>query len=348
MKRKLPLLAISLFFLALPCVLNAGSPPRQQEADLSDADRKVEAGRLLLKWGGYVEKVLGQDRRVWAASFWPALAQAHPNNLRQAARATTYEGMRNAVLGRRPNDEQIIDHLARTGSAKSAKAFAALAQDLVYTPITPCRIADTRVTGTPIAAGGIRDLNAANPGGNFTSQGGSASDCGIPLDPGALALSVTALGNTNTGYLRVYINNGSNLQGSPVPLSSVNTTATNDIIAPACASISCAQELRVYSTANTHYAVFAIGYFAPRQRTQAQCFDSDSPEELVMVGESLSVRSSCPAGYTLVGGGCSGGDNLNLHTSKILGNEYLCGWFNAASTFQKGYAQARCCDLPGR
>lgn len=348
MKRKLPLLAISLFFLALSCVLNAGSPPQQPEAGLSDANRKVEAGRLLLKWGGYVEKVLGQDRRAWAASFWPALAQAHPSDLRQAARATTYEGMRNAVLGRRPNDEQIIDHLARTGSAKSAKAFASLAQDLVFTPIPPCRIADTRVSGTPIAAGGFRDVDAANPGGNFTTQGGSATNCSIPLDPGALALSVTALSNTNTGFMRVYTNNGSNSQGSTVPLSSVNTTVSNDIISPACASSICAHELRVYSTANTHYAISVVGYFRPRQRTQPQCLDSQSAEELVMVGESLALRAACPTGYTLVGGGCSGGDNLNLHTSKILGDEYLCGWFNAASTFQKGYAQARCCDLPGQ
>src|SRR5687768_17220586 len=88
-----------------------------QAKRLTEADRKVTAGRILLKWAGYVEKINGQNRRAWAASLWPSLARADLDNLQKASRAVTYEGMRNALLGQKPDDDQIIDTLAR-GSTK--------------------------------------------------------------------------------------------------------------------------------------------------------------------------------------------------------------------------------------
>ena len=48
--------------------------------------------------------------------------------------------------------------------------------DLVYTPLTPCRIIDTRVAGGAIAAGATRDFLVT--GTSFASQGGSATGCG--------------------------------------------------------------------------------------------------------------------------------------------------------------------------
>ncbi|RZA11843.1 MAG: hypothetical protein EOP02_31445, partial [Proteobacteria bacterium] len=303
-----------------------------QSKRLVEADRKVEAGRILLKWGGYVEKVQGQSRKEWAAAMWPSLASADLDNLQKASQAVTYEGMRNALLGQRPYDEQVIDRMARAGTKSGAatKALGSLAADLVFTPITPCRIVDTRVTSDRLGAGATRNLDASNVGGNFTAQGGSNTNCGIPANPAALALSVTGLGNTTTGYLRVFPFNGTSAEGSPVPLNTINTTTTNDMIVPV--SQGATQELKVFSTANTHYAAFVTGYFmapfATALSTQLQLRTDD-----VASGVTLDFSIGCPVGYALTGGGCYS-DDLYLIGNTDFGSLHYCKFRNLSGATQ--------------
>lgn len=357
MKKSLFLLA---GLMALPLVAIAAGPQASNQAQvqakrLTEADRKVTAGRILLKWGAYVEKVNGQNRRAWAAALWPSLANADLDNLQKASRAVTYEGMRNALLGQRPNDDQIIDRLARSNTKVGVKgnpvtkALGSLASDLVFTPITPCRIVDTRVPNDRIGAGATRDLDASNPGGNFTAQGGSNTNCGIPANPAALALSVTGLGNLGTGYLRVFPYDGTSAQGSPVPLTAVNTTATNDIIVPTCQG--CTQELKVFSTANTHYAAFVTGYFMAPEATALQCVDVDDNSQSVggnAVGQQIS-GNTCPAGYKLTSAQCWGSNpNVVAIGSAISGGNYYCRYTNLTAGVLAVHTYQNCCRVPGR
>ena len=55
------------------------------------------------------------------------------------------------------------------------------ADNLVYTPVPPCRIIDTRLAGGPIAPGTTRNFFAVGVG--FAGQGGVAGSCGIPFGP---------------------------------------------------------------------------------------------------------------------------------------------------------------------
>jgi hypothetical protein len=71
--------------------------------------------------------------------------------------------------------------------------------DLVYTPVTPCRIIDTRFAGGPIAAGFTRAFKVT---GNTTSQGGA--NCGVPFGTATAAmLNLVAVGFSGPGDLRV-------------------------------------------------------------------------------------------------------------------------------------------------
>lgn len=327
------------------------SPQTAAQKRLTEADRKVTAGRILLKWGGYVEKVNGQNRRAWAASLWPSLASADLDNLQKAARAVTYEGMRNALLGQRPNDDQIIDRMARsnakigTSGSPVTKALGDLAADLVFTPITPCRIVDTRVTADRLGAGATRNLDASNVGGNFTSQGGSNTNCGIPANPAALALSVTGLNNTTTGFIRVFPFDGTSTQGSPVPLNTVNTTATNDMIVPTCQG--CTQELKVFSTANTHYAAFVTGYFMAPVATPVQFTFSVLSEPLVLAAGAAGTAFSpaCPAGYSFVSTNCY----ANSYGARLVGaRQGICDYQNSAAGEISVQAYNTCARIPGR
>ena len=341
--------------MALPGIAFAANPaaPSREPAPqtrLSEVARKVEAGRILLKWGGYVEKVQGQSRQEWAAAMWPSLANADLDNLQKASQAVTFEGMRNALLGQRPYDDQIIDRMARSKSL-AIKTLGQTAADLVFTPITPCRIVDTRVPSDRIGAGATRNLDASNPGGNFTAQGGSNTNCGIPANPAALALSVTGLGNTTTGYLRIFPFNGTSAEGSPVPLNAVNTTVTNDIIVPA--SQGATQELKVFSTASTHYAAFVTGYFMAPQATALDCTSVSGAS--VPVPDSGAFATSpgvaCAAGYTRTAIQCYLSTGEVMSTGVWLYGAASCGFRDSNpgnGIAGSGNSWITCCRIPGR
>jgi len=56
------------------------------------------------------------------------------------------------------------------------RALGDTAADLVYTPVTPCRILDTRLAGGPLAADTPRSFSVT--AANLGFQGGNASGCG--------------------------------------------------------------------------------------------------------------------------------------------------------------------------
>ncbi len=70
-----------------------------------------------------------------------------------------------------------------------------------YTPIAPCRIVDTRIHGGAILANRARSFHALGSG-NFGGQGGTS--CDIPSAATAVTGSVTSLGATGSGYLKVW------------------------------------------------------------------------------------------------------------------------------------------------
>ena len=74
--------------------------------------------------------------------------------------------------------------------------------DLVYTPVTPCRIIDTRVAGGQILAGATRDFRVTGSG--FAGQGGVAGSCGVPVGPATAAvINLVAVLPAGAGDLRV-------------------------------------------------------------------------------------------------------------------------------------------------
>src|SRR5262249_60146361 len=80
------------------------------------------------------------------------------------------------------------------------KALGDTTGDLGYTAVQPCRILDTRNFGGAFAAGGeTRSYHAYVTSGTFASQGGSASNCGVPANPAVVALNISTIGGT--GFL---------------------------------------------------------------------------------------------------------------------------------------------------
>ena len=73
-----------------------------------------------------------------------------------------------------------------------------------YTPITPCRIMDTRVAGGALANREIRDVRVTGDGADFAAQGGLADGCGIPAEATAIEASITAVDPSDSGFFRAW------------------------------------------------------------------------------------------------------------------------------------------------
>jgi hypothetical protein len=86
--------------------------------------------------------------------------------------------------------------------------------DLLFTPVAPCRIIDTRVAGGPIAANATRNFAVSGTTG-FAGQGGNAAGCGIPEGAPAAVINYVAVGPAGPGDLRVAA------AGTSIPTASI-------------------------------------------------------------------------------------------------------------------------------
>lgn len=136
--------------------------------------------------------------------------------------------------------------------------------DLVFTPLVPCRLLDTRF-GTGNFAGPIADLTTISIETNlndFTAQGGNAGPCGMPTDTdaSAIVIIVTAVEPPNTGNLRVFP------FSAPFPNASVvnfipDQDIANNTVVPQC--IGCASDISIFVASQANVIVDVIGYFNP-------------------------------------------------------------------------------------
>jgi len=84
------------------------------------------------------------------------------------------------------------------------QAFGDTGADLVYTPVTPCRIINTTsasaVPPGPIPAATTRSFRVTGSG--FTTQGGAAGSCGVPVGATGAVINFVAVGPAGAGDLR--------------------------------------------------------------------------------------------------------------------------------------------------
>jgi hypothetical protein len=311
--------------------------------------------QFVKKWGSYVQRVYGVPVGVWAKRMVPNFVTADSSNFRNAVKRDTYEGAMAELsgTGQRISDNQVIDRLARVapgeGSAM-AKAVAAkfgdLNQDLVFTPIQPCRIVDTRSTAAgAIAANATRNFVAINSS-SFASQGGSATNCGtFGLSATAVAINLTVVGPSTNGYATIYP------FGTAQPLASNINYLAGDIIGnSAIAQIPnplSSFDFTLYSNGTSHYVIDIFGYFAPPNVTPLQCVETANTDLPISAsgGTGNAVAPTCPAGYTQTSTNCE-------TTSWLMPIVYFqsgtCSARNGDSSSQTLRASRTCCRVPGR
>jgi len=334
------------FASAFSGVADAAAKPRTVRGEL--------VHRIVLKWGVHVQRVYGADVHEWARDMGPIFAKATLGSLSVAANAPTFRAMNDAFLtdsrGRTASGNMIAA-MANGSLRRPTKALGEIANDLVFIPVTPCRIVDTRVAGGTIPANGERSFDVSETA-SFTAQGGDAGDCGVgAAGPFAAAVvNFTVVTPAAAGYITAYPFGGAR------PLAATVNYVAGDIRGN-LAIVKLNQDddsrdLSVYTYADTHVVADLVGYYIHPQATALDCTEVSSLPEVVNAGAFGSVLSpACPSGYVMTGGGCSMSSfDGRLVTSRIVADaeSYYCAFNNQGTAANQGVAYGRCCRTPGR
>ena len=148
-------------------------------------------------------------------------------------------------------------------SAKPQQKVAGSGPELVYTPITPCRILDSRFgAGGSFTAGATQPFKATNPGGTFSSQGGSPTNCGIPVKAAAVTLNFTVF-NTGAGpaFIAAWPFNQPNPGTATLNWTSAGAQVANGAVLPLCKGAGCTADFQVFASSNTDMVADVVGYF---------------------------------------------------------------------------------------
>jgi hypothetical protein len=278
----------------------------------------------------------------WREELVTALNSLCDDKLAEAHDALNYDEMISIVSGR--------SRRASPPSGLSVSSINVLgddAQDLVFFPVAPCREINTIVAGGPIPAGGSRNFSV---NGNMSGQGGDAGGCGIPVDPAAVVLTITATQEAGAGNLVAYPFSGA------VPTTSVlnyraGVDIANTTIIPVCQICGLDITIKTNGAASTTDVVADItGYFWSPHATPLDV-STVTDAASIAAGANGLVSVSCPAGRTMSGGGCnfaSFSSPLEFISSNPLGNGWNCAVQNRGGVADTLTAYARCGRVPGR
>jgi hypothetical protein len=357
--RKLTVALAALVAVSAGNAMSAQPESRKASAQLmSPNERGALAHAFVKKWGPYAQQVYGVDVGTWASRMVGTFTTADPTNFKRSLQRSTYEGAMATLdgAGHKISDAQVIDALAQAEGPISEGDLGDTTNDLVFTPLEACRIVDTRLTGAgKIAAGTSRGFYAWGFG-SFTAQGGSATDCGglSAESPEAIVVNITAVGQTQIGYATMFP------ASSVSPPSAATLVYYPNVILSNASTVrlgtSGANDFKIFSERLVDYVVDIVGYYDAPHATALDCIQETVEFAAVANGARSFTTVSCPAGYTVTGGGVATGTNsgsyMNASGPNAGSTAFNNAWFSSV-TNGTGAAQnythyASCCRVPGR
>jgi hypothetical protein len=133
--------------------------------------------------------------------------------------------------------------------------------DLIYTPVTPCRIVDTRKSGGRIGAAGQRNFYVHGSASTIRAQGGDFDGCTSPRgEPLAAHINMVAVDPTGKGNLQATPRGAGSGAGLTVNYNTIDTNLAN---AGTVKTISgSGTDITVYSKfSSAHTVIDVLGYY---------------------------------------------------------------------------------------
>jgi hypothetical protein len=338
---------------ATPLRVHATESNREPVAtSLSEKERLVNL--ILERWQATAIRA-GNDPIAWRDTFGLQLSLLPASKLQElvaANPATGYQGVVEAVV------QSQLAGMDKGGSP--TKSLGQTTTDLVFVAINPCRIVDTRNAGGAISAASPRSfIFSTTPAGNFSAQGGSATNCNlgftgniVPLAPKAIAATVTIVTPTADGNMVIYP-----AGTTPGATSALNYNA-GAVLANTTVIVGAQSGATDFTVAlngpaqSAHVVIDAIGYYYAPAATALDCVWTAVSTVDIPSGTASSTSSpACAAGYALVSGACY----MPTADAALIENGEgtffnFPGWYcygRAGATASSISAFGRCCRVPG-
>ena len=309
------------------------------------ADKAGYAAAIVRRWENSARASGRWDENA-SSDLQAALMKLQPDNLLAASEASSYESMMAVLATGRPGRTILSDPKLQT---PLPEALGDSTGDTVFTPITPCRIVDTR-----FGAAGAIAANTTRPfdmdGTNFSTQGGNSSSCGIPLGvASAVVMTITVTQPAAAGYFTAWAFGTQPL--AAVLTYAVGQTIANTTIVPVTAGAG--NDFILYSSATAHAVIDVSGYFAAPTATPLDCITVSSAATAVPVNAWTPVDANCPAGRTATGGGYDTTEGTLGYpgvwvTTRPNGNGWRAWVDNQTTGSRTIQTFANCCRVPGR
>jgi hypothetical protein len=321
-------------------------PPAQRQVS---GDRAASAAAIVARWQDAARES-GKWDQDYAVDLFSALMRLGPENFQAAQDATSFEAMTDVVM---------------EGSRELApRTLGDIGSDLVYTPVNPCRIVDTRNIGSPVVGGSVRSFDVDNTT-SFSSQGGVNAPCGIPFGVArAVAMNITATQTLGPGFFSAWAVGSTQPNASTVNYETGDTIANSTIVPVKNGG---GNDFNIFAgTSTAHLIVDVLGYFAAPEATAN---DNNVLRTSTSIGANVSAYSvfspSCPGGFRLMGGGGlldQFNDNAligsrpaaqgNLNSDTAVGVNNANAWLCQGNTLGKPattvFCFAICARVPGR
>jgi hypothetical protein len=348
---------IRLGWQVLVCLLVIASGPAQAQTTKPDAllavdqNRATVIERIVNSWGDQLALEAGLSR----AQLREMLAAMRADQLLAASLAGSLSGLHAVMTQALPATAP-----ARAPEKVHIEALGDTTQDLVYTPVNPCRLFDTRASqgglGTPV-------LNTRRTYGAITpvaNQGGPGS-CAAAASAGVALIQIGTLTPSGSGLLQGGAQGAASFPNALILYQPGDQygTAVAMPLNPANGQFDLVEQ---FATADLYGDL--LGYFGPPAATALDCTTLLSQVSLphASTGE---VALDCTAGYQVAGGGCVfyntdgtatasnvGSVILNYSTRHRTGGTFLNGWacrFTNTDPTIDYFMSARpmCCRTPG-
>jgi hypothetical protein len=211
----------------------------------------------------------------------------------------------------------ILSAAALTFATTAFAQIGSLDKDLVFTPVTPCRIVDTRfaVGGpAPVLAGSTRTFKAW--ASSYTMQGGSGTDCALlqSNNIAALALNLLVIVPSGEGYITAFPGDASQ------PNASTLNYKANDVLAnSAILKVSqTTSDWRLFSVSTTHFVADVVGYYSKPVATALECVVASNITTTVPASVVFNQITApfCDAGYSKTATSCSFWQSISIKKNR--------------------------------